>query len=231
MTTVESPNILILLCRCCLGLLTFKLLGGRFWAIAPSSYTHVGSYARVVGGSIPATHKYATAAERLRVERLGRFLGCHTCGSHRFFTRDSFRFVGDHQPPKAIAEQLNRRWHRRLFGWKVNYRFFPQCRDCSSIQGSILSKATVDMRSNAGSSRAVARRMQFFAQVREAPSYFHGWRPRLYHLTGAVLGTVAVTGATDAELQNGNAARYQQLEQQLVEWSDSVQRRVRDWIK
>jgi hypothetical protein len=204
-------------------LITFKLLGGRFWSIAPSSYTHVGSFARVVGGSIPATSRYATAAERLRMERLGRFIGCHTCGTHKLFTREAFRFVGDHQPPKAIAEQLNRRLHRRLLGWKVSYRFFPQCRDCSSIQGGILSKATLDM-------KTVNSRSAFFAKVRGGPSYFHGWRPRFYHWTGAVVGSMAVAGASDKALEHGNAEKYDQLQQTILRFGMSAQDKLRDWF-
>mmetsp|Transcript_12061 Transcript_12061/g.17469 ORF Transcript_12061/g.17469 Transcript_12061/m.17469 type:complete len:194 (+) Transcript_12061:228-809(+) len=46
---------------CCVGFVTFKLLGGRFWAVAPSSYTNLGSFAR---GSLKATMDYATKTER-----------------------------------------------------------------------------------------------------------------------------------------------------------------------
>lgn len=79
---------------CCLGLLTFKLLGGRYWAIAPSSYTHLGSFARP-RFSLVATHKYASEVQRASIERMGRLIGCHTCGSRMFFQRGAFKFVGD----------------------------------------------------------------------------------------------------------------------------------------
>jgi hypothetical protein len=142
---------------------------------------------------------------------------------HKFFSREAFRFVGDHQPPKAIAEQLNRRLHRRLLNWKVSYRFFPQCRDCSSIQGGILSKATLDMKS-ANSQSA------FFAQVRGGPSYFHGWRPRIYHWTGAVVGSMAVVGASDSALDQGSVENYKQLQRRIDQLRFESMDKLRDWF-
>jgi hypothetical protein len=80
---------------CCFGLLTFSLLGGRFWAIAPSTYTHLGSFARP-SFSMPATANYASKLQRLQLERMGRLAGCHTCGSRMMlFKGGSFKFVGD----------------------------------------------------------------------------------------------------------------------------------------
>lgn len=208
---------------CCLGLLTFKLLGGRCWAIAPSSYTDLGSFSRRAM-SIPATQKYATSAERSAMERMGRIAGCHTCGSRMLFKRGSFRFVGDHMPPKSVAERLNRRLHRRLLGWRVPFRFYPQCRDCSSVQGSILSKATFEMRQSKG----------LFSRNRldlsDAPSYFHGWRPRIYHLTGGVLGATAVVGADNADILSGSRFRYARLHEQVeMRIRDAHQRFMRMW--
>jgi hypothetical protein len=78
---------------CCLGLLTFKLLGGRFWSVAPSSYVHHGSYARPRMFSLPAKLDYASETQRRALQRMGRLAGCHTCGTRMLFQRP--RFNGD----------------------------------------------------------------------------------------------------------------------------------------
>ena len=56
------------------------------------------------------------------------------------------KFVSDHMPPKAVAEQMNERWYRKVLGLQVPYRFYPQCINCSTKQGSILSQATQELR-------------------------------------------------------------------------------------
>ena len=61
---------------CLLGLVTFSALGGRYWGIAPSSITNLGSFARF---SIPAKEAYATPKQRTMIEQMGRRYGCHTC--------------------------------------------------------------------------------------------------------------------------------------------------------
>ena len=78
---------------CFLGMLTFKLLGGRFWSVAPSSYVHLGSFARPRVASLRATSDYASEAQRLALQRMGRLAGCHTCGTRMLFQRP--RFNGD----------------------------------------------------------------------------------------------------------------------------------------
>jgi len=211
---------------CCLGLMFFKLFGGRFWAIAPSSYTHLGSFSRR-SMSIPATQNYATSAERLAMERMGRAAGCHTCGSRMLFSRGSFKFVGDHMPPKSVATAMNRRLHRRLMGWKVAFRFYPQCRDCSSVQGSILSKATFEMRNQSKGPFSIITRKNRLLDLGDSPSYFHGWRPRINHLAGGVLGAVAVVGADDADIiSNGSRFRYAVLHEEVEYWAHRAGR----WI-
>jgi len=199
---------------CCVGLVAFKLLGGRYWAIAPSTYTHVGSFARV---SLPATEQYATTTQRATIERLGRAAGCHTCGSRRLYRSGSFQFVGDHQPPKAVAEQMNARWMRRLFGRKVAFRFFPQCVDCSSIQGSLLSAATNQLRSSSFFTKRRSVNLQLAGGG--ANAYNHGLRPRLNHLAGGVLGAAAVVGASPADLIDGNLWRYANLHRRVDRWT------------
>jgi hypothetical protein len=63
-----------------LGLIAYKSFGGRFWSISPSCYTHMGSYARITN-SLPATELYASKGQRETINKLGKMLGCHTCGT------------------------------------------------------------------------------------------------------------------------------------------------------
>jgi hypothetical protein len=169
---------------CMVGMLTFRVLGGRFWAVAPSSYTHLGSYAR---GSLPATANYATPFQRGKIERMGRIFGCHTCGSRRLWQRiDTHQFVGDHMPPKSVADQMNRAVWRRMTGRKVSFRFYPQCVVCSSKQGSLLSAATQRMNNNS------ALRIKLANVGGGHQAHHHGWRPRISHLTGGVIAGAAL---------------------------------------
>lgn len=221
---------------CLLGLLTFKALGGRFWAISPSSYTHMGSFAR---WSIPCTENYATATQRSMIERMGRMWGCHTCGSRMMFTSASsqgtgqtFRFVGDHMPPKSVAQEMNQSWLRKVgILPKVRFRFYPQCVTCSNVQGSILSKATSELKKGSSSSsvgRTIAGRVgikSHLSSITRAASlkdagggtvaYFHGWRLRVNHLTGAVVAGTTVIGATDKEIRNGNPKRLEGVQHRI----------------
>ena len=79
------------------GLIAYKGIGGRFWSISPSSYTHLGSFARRVY-SLPATDAYATKQERVLIKRFGKIAGCHTCGDRMFgksgLKRSGTKFVG-----------------------------------------------------------------------------------------------------------------------------------------
>jgi hypothetical protein len=219
---------------CLLGLLTFKVLGGRFWAISPSSYTHMGSFAR---WSLPCTENYATASQRAMIERMGRLWGCHTCGSHMLFKSASqngqaFRFVGDHMPPKSVAQEMNQSWLRKVgILPKVQFRFYPQCVSCSNVQGSILSKATNELKKGSmgrtigakvgirGHLSTIARAASLKDAGGGTAAYFHGWRLRVNHLTGAVVAGTTVIGATDKEIQKGNPKRL-----------EGVQHRIQDVI-
>jgi hypothetical protein len=199
----------VVIYRCTIGLIAFKLFGGRFWAIAPSSYTNLGSFARPKLG-IPATDRYATNAQRAAVERIGRAMGCHTCGSRRLLTRTAtdgvVKFVGDHMPPKAVANQLNQQWHRRLLGRTVSFRFFPQCVPCSSKQGGILAKA---------SAQAFTQRINLSGSGGGSQAYFHGFRPRPNHLAGGAIAALAVVGAAEEDIMDGNRWRYASLHKKL----------------
>jgi len=187
-------------------MLSFKLLGGRFWAVAPSSYTHLGSFARF---SLSATEKYATSSQRAAVERFGRLVGCHTCGSRMLF-RNPPRFHGDHMPPKAVAQQMNNQWFRKLTGWKVKFRFYPQCVDCSNVQGSILSSATNELRAASFWNKPNLKQAGGGKLAR-----FHGLRFRPFHLAGGVIAAVTVVDASDDDIAQGNRRRYRQLQERL----------------
>jgi hypothetical protein len=187
-----------------IGLITFKLLGGRFWGVSPSSFTNIGSFAR---GHIPATEQYAHASQRTTIERMGRVFGCHTCGSHQLLGPSLFqkvKFVGDHMPPKSVAEQINARWYNRLLGHQVEFRFYPQCTRCSSRQGSILS-AAVQQATKQNLATAGGGKM----------AHFHGLRPRINHLTGGVVAGLTVVGATDYDIQKGNPRRFRTMHRQI----------------
>ena len=200
-------------------MLTFRLLGGRFWAIAPSSYTNLGSFKR---WSIPCGSKYASSTERALIERMGRKWGCHTCGSRMLFGRvGKHKFVGDHMPPKSVAEAMNNTWIRR---WgilkKVQYRFYPQCFNCSQTQGSILSKASQEVSKKSSPSILPS----FFAGNKVCTlknagggrmAYYHGLRFRINHLTGGVLAATTVVDATNEQIQTKNQKRFEKLQYKL----------------
>lgn len=178
-----------------------------------------------------------TASQRVQIERFGRLLGCHTCGSRMIFasTRPKMgvHFVGDHMPPKAVAKQMNDRWFRQLFGVKVKYRFYPQCSDCSSVQGSILSSAsrllsqsksslpkwlfpnigTPNLGNSGGGKRAC----------------FHGLRFRPSHLAGGIVAAVTVVDASNDDVRNGNRRRYQNFQEQAETLFCEIYASIRDW--
>ena len=234
---------------CAIGLLAFKVLGGRFWAIAPSSYTHLGSFARP-RRSLPATLNYASPAKRAVLERLGRSVGCHTCGTRRigaslsqylFFwkrwvsdaaTQRTYHFVGDHMPPKSVAQQINNRFYRRFLRLPdVEFRFYPQCVDCSAKQAGLLSAATNKLRNQ---SKLFRRTYLFPPSLATAGggtnSHFHGLRPRWNHWAGGVVGGVAVTGASSYDiLDDDNRSRYRKYQRQMEQWTRQTFQRV--WSK
>lgn len=191
---------------CVVGLTAFKLLGGRFWAISPSSFTTVGSFAR---WSIPCGEKYATSSQRAMVEKMGRKWGCHTCGSRMLAKRfGKHRFVGDHMPPKSVAVQMNTSWLRRLgLLPKVQFRFYPQCANCSNTQGSILSKASNDIASKSllpSFLKAISLERAGGGKA----AHFHGLRFRASHLAGGLLAAATVVDASDSDVSNGNKKRF-----------------------
>ncbi|KAG9416684.1 hypothetical protein AC1031_001064 [Aphanomyces cochlioides] len=117
------------------GLLLFRLLGGRFHAIAPSDFRHPGAFAhsRI---SLPATLEYADGSARAVIQSLGRLYGCHTCGVRKATSK----FHADHQPPVMVAKADNARLWNRLIAGPVVQRYYPQCDACSNIQGAQVKK-------------------------------------------------------------------------------------------
>lgn len=222
-----------------LALITFKVLGGRFWSMPPSSYTNLGSFARVTH-SIPAKMDYATSAQRKVIESVGRRWGCHTCGSRMIFSRTRpaanggasvVKFHADHMPPKSVAHAMNSRWWRRLLHIQVKQRFYPQCVSCSNVQGSILAKAASKngvggvFGSKANGARALA------ASGGGSAAYNHGFRPRFHHVTGGLVAAATVADANENEVvRNGNAKRFRIIQDQIGDTVGSLIDYCCDWI-
>ena len=95
-------------CRCILGLLTYKtIFRSNFISISPSSYTARGSFARI-GIPAPPNFNYATRSQRAKIESIGKWWGCHTCGSRMIFSnlkKNAPKFHGDHIPPVSVSLQ------------------------------------------------------------------------------------------------------------------------------
>jgi hypothetical protein len=165
------------------------------------------------------------------IETMGRKWGCHTCGSrmllpNKSLATKSFRFVGDHMPPKSVAEQMNRNWLRRLKVLpKVQFRFYPQCVTCSNAQGSILSKATHQMKSQLGLSR-MFKAAKLHGAGGGTMAHFHGWRFRINHLTGSGIAMVTVIGASDKEISKGNPKRLEQWQHRVSCSYQDIRRRI-----
>jgi len=199
--------------RCILGLLTYKtIFRSHYSSISPSSYTARGSFARI-GIPAPPNFNYATRSQRAKIESIGRWWGCHTCGSRMMFSnlkKSAPKFHGDHIPPVSVAKQINSRWYRKQFGWKVSQKFYAQCRDCSNKQGGLLSKAIG------------ARHINLHRVGGGEESYFHGRRMRIGHMTGGAVALLSVANAGTAG--EGNEA-------ELVESSRERLRSFQDWVE
>ena len=205
-----------------MGLIAFKILGGRFWAISPSSYTNLGSFARVQF-SLPATQNYGTAKERALIGQFGRRFGCHTCGSRKMFSRLSgVKFHADHMPPKAVTKQMNNRWYRKALGLTVQQRFYPQCTPCSNTQGGLLSQATkLQISHMTNKSRRLIPLGTGTPNLAGAGggrvAHFHGLRPRLNHLAGGTIAAITVYDCEEEEVLDGNRRRFSQI-QEMLQW-------------
>jgi len=223
---MDRTNVNHFLRVCIVGLLAYKTLGGRFWSISPSSYTNLGSFARTTT-SLPATSTYANKSKRRSIQRLGRILGCHTCGSRMIISsfpslakRTSTvatRFTADHMPPQSVTRQMNAKWYRRWFGRTVKQRFYPHCNTCSNRQGGVLSAAVT-----ASSSKGV-KVPSLQAVGGGKNGHFHGFVPRIGHLAGGVVGAVTTLGvdANDGDEVvgdgGGNRRRFYEWQRYIEE--------------
>ncbi len=210
----RRENVSHVLRVCVVGILAYKGLGGRMWSVSPSSITNLGSFARTTF-SLPATTQYATKTERQAIERLGRVFGCHTCGSRELLSgagTEGVKFIADHMPPQAVVKQMNRRWHRRILGIKVQQRFYPQCVSCSNKQGGILSRATRELRSSSSSFLTGTKgKINLSTSGGGSNAHFHGTRIRLEHLAGGIVAAATVFGADNSDIMRnggGNRKRF-----------------------
>ncbi|OQS00620.1 hypothetical protein ACHHYP_03271 [Achlya hypogyna] len=130
--TGKDPTPLQLTAAATSGLLLFRLLGGRFRALAPSDFRHPGAFGHTKI-TLPATIEYADGNARAVIQSFGRLYGCHTCG-----TRSS-KYHADHMPPVLVAKAENARLWAKMFG-SVTQRYYPQCEQCSNTQGALVKK-------------------------------------------------------------------------------------------
>ena len=199
---------------CAAGMIGFKILGGRFWAIAPSSYTNLGSFARF---SIPANSSgYASSAQRRTIERIGRMAGCHTCGSRMLIDRSkssSVNFIADHMPPNAAVKQMNERWFRRMVGRTKSQSFYPQCVKCSNKQGGILAAAVNKL--NASSTPVFFRGRRPSINLMSAGggrlAHNHGLRLRTSHISGGLIAGMTIYDASLSDINKGNSRRFREI--------------------
>jgi hypothetical protein len=133
-------------------------------------------------------------------------------------TGKNWRFAGDHMPPKSVAKHMNEMWVRKVgLLPKVNFRFYPQCVSCSNAQGSLLSKAG----SNLGElSTSKLRASTMMEAGGGQTAHFHGYRPRINHLTGGLLAATLVAGVSDKEIADGRPKR-------LERWHRRIQNAIR----
>ena len=115
-----------------LGVFIFSMLGGRMYAVSPSSLISRGAYFR---RGIPASAEYATAGERTVLRGIFKRHGCHTCGYRPGILPSARTFHADHVPPLSVVKYLNGRGWRGLTGAKVK-----QVRDCVCVCGWLCAR-------------------------------------------------------------------------------------------
>ena len=125
----------------------FFILAQSFRVVLPSHLLHVGAFAKQGILLKPKLHyPPVTQSQRHKIQELGYRYGCHTCGKRylkvvnkvknsyfmNVFTKPPYikvDYVGDHQPPKALVNRLNKDAIVESF-------LFPQCKPCSWKQAS-----------------------------------------------------------------------------------------------
>ena len=133
----------------------FRALGGRFSSVLPSHLFHPGAFAVE---RVPAVRgqQSAVSTEKALIRDYGRRYGCHTCGK-----KQVKMFVCDHQPPSHLLRKNNSssiavtsersagelkvdvpsssNANSTENGATVKQFFYPQCYNCSSMQGGLLN--------------------------------------------------------------------------------------------
>lgn len=122
------------LVQAAVGLVAFKVLGGKFRNLMPSDVRYPGALARV---SIPARGiSYANDVQKAIVADLFKQFGCHHCGKR---TGES---ISDHMPPNVIVhgprKLLINSKNLQKTDEAAGQRFYPQCRDCIKLQSTAL---------------------------------------------------------------------------------------------
>lgn len=117
-------------------------------------------------------------------------------------------------PPQAVVKQMEQRWFRKLFGIKVQQRFYPQCVNCSLRQSNILSGATKKV-------LAANQKSVFFKRVPNlaqsgggSNAYIHGFKLRREHLAGGLLAAATVGESSELDVLNGNKIRFREWQLQ-----------------
>mmetsp|Transcript_16125 Transcript_16125/g.27831 ORF Transcript_16125/g.27831 Transcript_16125/m.27831 type:complete len:321 (-) Transcript_16125:5-967(-) len=98
------------------------VIGRPFRFVAPSDLAHVGKYGQHRHRVLATEETYASKVQREHISDLGRFFGCHSCG-----TRKASAYHADHQPPVSLNPKGGTMY------------FYPHCKDCSNAQGGSLS--------------------------------------------------------------------------------------------
>lgn len=185
-----------LLLDACMGVILYKLMGGRFRNLMPSDLFKPGSLAR---GSLPAPGaQYASEMFRDELKILMRRDGCHHCGKTKGKT------IGDHIPPnklahgsrKEVQSQLKKalgvasrkrpvakgagkgsKWWpvpaiKQKLGLtpppKVAQRYFPQCLTCCQKQSAAVKANKRTLVAHNGGARP-----WYYAGVLIGMRYFH----------------------------------------------------------
>ncbi|XP_024518152.1 uncharacterized protein LOC112341759 [Selaginella moellendorffii] len=140
----KMPSVGDLVLHAAVGMVLFKILGGHYRNVMPSSLSHPGALSRY---SVPARgSRYAGDVEAQLVRDLFSKYGCHHCGSYKGTS------IADHMPPNVVmknkvAEKLRilKKFNFSLAKHVFNMvhklelqRFYPQCEACMRKQGGAL---------------------------------------------------------------------------------------------
>ncbi|KAG1689402.1 hypothetical protein DVH05_002203 [Phytophthora capsici] len=205
-----------------MGLLCFKLLGGRMSALAPSPYSNLGAF-HLKKASLPATAEYATSVERGIIQEFGRLYGCHTCGIKR-----GVRYHADHMPPKLVAKRTDNQLFRKILGRQTSFRFYPQCESCSNQQGSVVKQWKSTLKMHLLSFRAYHATGLWLVLLCTGGLYVGG---SSFHETSEVVDTSETSGAftsSDFSLLVALRERERKLRRERRKASDSSQRAALD---